>query len=150
MRKPCHRLSYQSCVGRHSRRANETSLNFRKCFFCFTSNLTTGSSTGFPCYFPCSLNHRCLPAPRLLPSGHTVLCGLTSHCCPCVPKEEDACGKGMYLLHHHLGTKHIIWAKTWHRETAVWMQEKAAFPAETMQTSTRGLVGSLVSEIPQT
>lgn len=104
---PSHHLSYQPCLGRPSRRANEASLNFRKCFFCFSSSLTTGSSTS-----PCSLSHRCLPAPRLLPNGHTVLCGLTSHCSrkQCVLKEDDARGKGMCLpsFGQRLGTEKLL------------------------------------------
>lgn len=76
---PCHHLSYQPCVGRHSRRANEEAgLNFRKLFFCFSSSPTTGTSTGFPCYFPMRSESQ---TPRLLPKGpHFSLCAQERGC----------------------------------------------------------------------
>lgn len=150
MRKPCpcQHLSYQPCVERHSRRANEAGLNFGKCFFCFSSSPTTDSSTGIPCYFPMHSELQISPHPKTPFQWEGVLvadsaCGLTSHCCPSVPKEVDMCGKGMCLLYHHLG-------KDLAQRNCCLDARKSCFPAERMQTSTRGLVEPPVLEIPQT
>lgn len=84
---------------------------------------------GFLATSPCGLSHRLQDS---FPKG------LTSHC---VPKKEDACGKAMRLLYHHLG-------KDLAQKICCLDARKSCFPAEGMQTSTRGLVGSLVWDKP--
>lgn len=74
---------------------------------------------GFLATSPCSLSHRLQDS---FPKG------LTSHC---VPKEEDACGKAMCLLYHHLG-------KDLAQRSCCLDARKSWFAAEGMQTNTEG------------